>query len=385
MSKSLRLSEKWFRRGLWLVALAFAWFLTGLGSTVVGDLPKVEQRHQLADFMDPDQRAAANAAILGARQAGKAAQDALEQAQLDLQTAQADNRAARETFSNWLATRRVTERAEQDQELLNRTRELDGLRQAERQAQSAVEAQQQAALNARQAESRGQEALSELEGSASVALREAQRGQELRVFLYRLALTLPLLVVAGWLFAKKRKGTYWPFVWGFIFFALFAFFVELVPYLPSYGGYVRYLVGIALTVVGGRYAIQALQRYLERQKLAEAMPDTQRRKEMNYDLALTRLGKGVCPSCERAVDLKDGKTDFCPHCGLCLFDRCASCQSRKSAFAMFCFSCGTHAKSDDASPPQLDMTEVNPAKASGPDAVAPSVIDLAQDPKAAPV
>jgi predicted RNA-binding Zn-ribbon protein involved in translation (DUF1610 family) len=385
MSKSLRLSEKWFRRGLWLVALAFAWFLTGLGSTVVGDLPKVEQRHQLADFMDPDQRAAANAAILGARQAGKAAQDALEQAQLDLQTAQADNRAARETFSNWLATRRVTERAEQDQELLNRTRELDGLRQAERQAQSAVEAQQQAALNARQAESRGQEALSELEGSASEALREAQRGQELRVFLYRLALTLPLLVVAGWLFAKKRKGTYWPFVWGFIFFALFAFFVELVPYLPSYGGYVRYLVGIALTVVGGRYAIQALQRYLERQKLAEAMPDTQRRKEMNYDLALTRLGKGVCPSCERAVDLKDGKTDFCPHCGLCLFDHCASCQSRKSAFAMFCFSCGTHAKSDDASPPQLDKTEVNPAKALGPDAVAPSVIDLDQDPKAAPV
>jgi predicted RNA-binding Zn-ribbon protein involved in translation (DUF1610 family) len=385
MSKSLRLSEKWFRRGLWLVALAFAWFLTGLGSTVVGDLPKVEQRHQLADFMDPDQRAAANAAILGARQAGKAAQDALEQAQLDLQTAQADNRAARETFSNWLATRRVTERAEQDQELLNRTRELDGLRQAERQAQSAVEAQQQAALNARQAESRGQEALSELEGSASEALREAQRGQELRVFLYRLALTLPLLVVAGWLFAKKRKGTYWPFVWGFIFFALFAFFVELVPYLPSYGGYVRYLVGIALTVVGGRYAIQALQRYLERQKLAEAMPDTQRRKEMNYDLALTRLGKGVCPSCERAVDLKDGKTDFCPHCGLCLFDRCGHCQARKSAFALFCFSCGAPAKSDDASPPQLDKTEVNPAKALGPDAVAPSVIDLDQDPKAAPV
>ena len=53
MSKTLRLSEKWFHRGLWLVAFLFAWFLTGLGSTLVGDLPQVEQARSLDDFMDP--------------------------------------------------------------------------------------------------------------------------------------------------------------------------------------------------------------------------------------------------------------------------------------------------------------------------------------------
>jgi len=58
MSKALRLSEKWFQRGLWLVALVFASFLIGLGSTVVGDLPRVEHRLALDDFMD---RAAAQA------------------------------------------------------------------------------------------------------------------------------------------------------------------------------------------------------------------------------------------------------------------------------------------------------------------------------------
>ena len=42
MSKTLRLSEKWFNRGLWLVAFLFAWFLTGLGSTIVGDLPQMK-------------------------------------------------------------------------------------------------------------------------------------------------------------------------------------------------------------------------------------------------------------------------------------------------------------------------------------------------------
>lgn len=105
---------------------------------------------------------------------------------------------------------------------------------------------------------------------AQQALNAELRRIELRVFLYRLALTLPLLVLAGWLFAKKRKSTYWPFVWGFIYFALFAFFVELVPYLPSYGGYVRYLVGIVVTVLVGRQAIISLNRYLEMQKLSRA-------------------------------------------------------------------------------------------------------------------
>ena len=344
MSKSLRLSEKWFRRGLWLVAFVFASFLSGLGGTLVGDLPKVEQRQSLDDFMDPVATPRLRQTVKDAQLAAKESQAALDQAQLKLKVAQADNRAARETFSNWLATRHATARAEQDPELIKRTAQLDALRQAERVALSAVEAQQQAALNARQAESRAQAQLHELQNNARDAWHKALRAQELRVFLYRLALTLPLLLAAGWLFVKKRKSTYWPFVWGFIFFALFAFFVELVPYLPSYGGYVRYIVGIGITVAVGRYAIIALNRYLERQKLAEALPDAQRREELSYDVALARLAKGVCPGCERTVDLKDPKNDFCPHCGIGLHDHCGHCQARKSAFSRFCHACGTMAR-----------------------------------------
>lgn len=351
MSNALRLSEKWFRRGLWLVAFLFAWFLIGLGSTIVGDLPQVEQHRSIEDFMDPQRTPALKQSIKDAGRAADEAQAALEQAQLRHQTAQANNRAARETFNNWLATRQVTQKPEQDSELIARTQALDLLRQAERDALSAVETQQQAALDARQAQDRAQDELRQLEDAARDGYQAALRAQELRVFGYRLALTLPLLVAAGWLFKKHRKGSSWPFVWGFIFFALFAFFVELVPYLPSYGGYVRYVVGIVLTVVGGRYAIAALQRYLERQKQAEAQPDTLRRKELDYDLAQARLAKNVCPGCERAVDLKDGKTDFCPHCGLCLFDHCGHCKTRKSAFARYCFSCGTESRLDAGAAP----------------------------------
>ncbi|SDN86032.1 zinc ribbon domain-containing protein [Polaromonas sp. JS666] len=340
MANTLRLTEKWMHRGLWLVAFVFAGFLIGLGGTVVGDLPKVEKQLSLDDFMDANAATALRNAIRAAERAGQDAQAALEQAQLKRRAAQADSAAARETFNNWLSTRHATQLAEQDPELVSRTRALDALKERERAAGAAAEAQQQAALDARQGAARERRKLREMEEAAQVQLNAEYRRVELRVFLYRLALTLPLLAAAGWLFAKKRKSTYWPFVWGFIFFALFAFFVELVPYLPSYGGYVRYIVGIVVTALVGRQAIVALNRYLEKQKLAEQLPDAQRREELSYDTALKRLSKSVCPGCERAVDLKNTEIDFCPHCGIGLFDHCVQCTTRKSAFARFCHACG---------------------------------------------
>ena len=343
MSKSLRLSEKWFRRGLWLVAFVFAGFLIGLGGTIVGDLPKVEAPLQLDDFLDRNAAQALRDQVRAARKAEQDAQTALEQASLQRSKAASESRAERETYSNWLSTRSATQRSDQDPELIRRTQQLDALKKVEVTAQRALEQQQQAALDARQSAAAMQGQLNQLEADGYVKMSAERRKVELRVFLYRLALTLPLLAIAGWLFVKQRKSTYWPFVWGFIFFALFAFFVELVPYLPSYGGYVRYVVGIGITAVVGRYAILALNRYLERQKLAETLPDQERRKELSYDVALARLAKSVCPGCERPVDLKNEKIDFCPHCGIGLFDRCGTCSTRKSAFARFCHACGTGA------------------------------------------
>jgi predicted RNA-binding Zn-ribbon protein involved in translation (DUF1610 family) len=344
MSKALRWSEQWFRRGLWLVAFVFAGFLIGLGGTIVGDLPKVERPLQTDDFLDRSAADALRGDIRRAEAAQRDAQSALEQARLKRQVARSDSNAARETFNNWLATRRATNLAEQDPELVARTRQLDGLRQAERSAETLVEQQQQAALDAQQAGTRARRSLQAMEEGAQTKLQAERRKVELRVFLYRLALTLPLLVVAGWLFRRHRHSTWWPFVWGFIFFALFAFFVELVPYLPSYGGYVRYVVGIVVTLVVGRQAILALNRYLERQRATERLPDAQRRVQLSYDTALARLAKGVCPGCERQVDLKNTAIDYCPHCGICLFDRCGRCTTRKGAFAHYCHACGTDAQ-----------------------------------------
>ena len=348
MSKALRLSEKWFRFGLWVVAFVFASFLIGLGGTIVQNLPRVEHHYTQEDFIDKPQAEQARNVIKQSQKTRTAAQESLEQARLRHNVARANSATARDTFNNWLSTRQATRRAEQDSELIARTQELDELKAGERAALAEVEAQQKILLDAQQGEARAQAQLRELERDAAEKLGTELRRQELRVFLYRLMLTLPLLGIAGWLFTKKRKSTWWPFVWGFIYFALFAFFVELVPYLPSYGGYVRYVVGIVITVLVGRYAIVALNRYLERQKQAEALPDVERRKELSYDTALVRLAKKVGPGCDRPVDLSNTTIDYCPHCGICLFDHCASCCARQSAFARFCHACGAGARDKPA-------------------------------------
>lgn len=340
MSKALRLSEKWFHRGLWLVALAFAGFLIGLGSKIVSNLNLVEAPLRREQFIDARQLAAVQQALDASQGALRAANLALEQARQRHKVAQSNTASSSETFNNWLATRRATARPDQDPELVARTRELDALKKAERAALALVQAEEQKQLDAQQAAARAQEQRARLEQQAQGAFDHAESQRELHVFLYRLVLTLPPLALAAWLWARQRKSPYWPFVWGFILFAGFTFFVELVPYLPSYGGYVRYVVGIVLTVLVGRQAIISLQHYLARQRAAEAMPDTERREQLSYDLALQRLAKGVCPGCERAVALDDAKTDFCPHCGIGLFAKCGGCGARKSTFNRFCYSCG---------------------------------------------
>ncbi len=344
MSKGLRLTQKWMQRGLWLVALAFAFFLIGLGGRLVANMGMVEQAISAEQFVDPAAYQQLKDALAQAEKSAVAAKERHDQAVGQREVARSNARLAQSTFNNWVVTRHATMRPDQDPELIARTRDLDVVKAAERKALAAVEAEDQVLLDAAQARARAEARKVTLFKPAEEAARKAQRMQELRIFVYRLVLTLPLLLAAAWLFANKRASAYWPFVWGFIFFALFAFFVELVPYLPSYGGYVRHIVGIGLTVVVGRFAIVSLQRYLARQKATEAMPDVQRRETLNYDVVYTRLAKSVCPGCERPVDLKNPGLDFCPHCGIGLFDHCPQCKTRKEAFARFCYSCGTPGK-----------------------------------------
>ncbi len=361
MTKGLRLSEKWFQRGLWLIAVIFAAFLIGLGSLVVGDLPKVEKPVDAEAFMDQSRLQPERAAIKADDDRLSAINDARQRQNDAVRRAQAATQSEKESFDTWIATRSATQQSSQNPEVLARTHKLEELQNAQREEEKKVEVLDSQQTDIEQDKAAHDKVRQQMEDAGQGGYNKAVQHMELRVFALRLLLTLPLLALAVWLFLKRRKGPRWPFVWGFIFFALFTFFFELVPYLPSYGGYFRYLVGLGLTVWGGNYAISALRKYLEKQKAEEQKPEAERRQELGYEQAQMRLARHICPACERPLDTADLTNNFCMNCGLLVYENCPRCTTRQTTFSNFCCACGLQkhtAPPEETQPPAPLSTAV---------------------------
>ena len=355
MFKTLRVPEKLFALVMWVVSLAFATFLIGLGGKIVADLPRLENTLQMDDFVQPPgslRVLRADREASDVRQREQTAQ--LQQSRLALNAARNAERAGQSAHRVWVSTRMATTDPAQDAEVLRRTRELDALKAREREAEASVERLEKLQLDTAQALERLQQRESALMRDAQTAFGRAQFLQELRVFGSRLALTLPLLVLGGWMLARKRQSDYWPLYRGFVLFAAFTFFFELVPYLPSYGGYVRYAVGIVATAIAGHYVIKAMRRYLAKRQEVERQTELQRRQSLTTEAALKKMAANVCPGCERQVLTTDkALANFCVHCGMTLFDECGRCQTRKNVFFHYCPSCGSGATSEAAAAPAV--------------------------------
>lgn len=344
MFRSFRVPEKLFAFAMWAVSVTFAFFLIGLGGKLVGDLPGVDQSVSIDDYVDPVQQQHLRVQADSLSSAYRAAQDARERASQQFAVAQNAYTSQKEAFDNWVATRRATTDPAQDPEVLSRTRTLDGLKASERRAEIEVEQLDATLLAASQAQDANRDAMSSLQTAATGRFERAQFVSELRVFAIRLAMTFPLLLIAGWLIAKKRSSEYWPLARGFVLFAAFAFFVELVPYLPSYGGYVRYGVGIVASAVAGVYVIRAMRKYVAQRQQVEQQSEAERRRSLPYEEAVKRIGAGVCPGCERGIaGGPNNPSNYCVHCGLRLFDECPTCHVRKNGFFPYCPSCGAAA------------------------------------------
>ena len=344
MFKSLRVPERLFSIAMWAVSLVFATFLTGLGGKIVGDLPGVDQSVSLERFVDQTKAVPLRARRDALRREVNDVDNRRNTANLVVDSSGASYRSRKEAYDNWIATRTATTDPQQDPEVIRRTRELDTLQSIQRTAQKTVEVLDARRLEITQSIDSITTEESVLENDARPLYDRAQFQQELRVFGIRLALTLPLLLIGIWLIAKKRKSQYWPLARGFVIFALIAFFVELVPYLPSYGGYVRYIVGIILTLIAGHYVIRAMQQYIAKRQIVEQQTETQRRQSLGYEDALRKMSANMCPGCERAIAGGPNATsNFCVHCGMKLYDKCSACDTRKNAFFQYCPACGVTA------------------------------------------
>jgi predicted RNA-binding Zn-ribbon protein involved in translation (DUF1610 family) len=339
--KELRGPERLMRMGQWGIALLFAYFLTQIGASLIADLPLISKEPVIEDFLDQNAIARQNQLLKPLQASEAKLNHSLSENQDALSEAQSDYEKAKASFDNWRETRSSTEQSDQNPEVVKRTHELDALLKTEKDLE-----QKQNDLNKQVADVQAQmqpmqTALNRIQADAEIRLDTALYKASLKSFFIRLAFVGPLLLIAIWLFRRHRQSNKWPFVWGFILFALASFFIELVPYLPSFGGYIRYGVGALLTFFGGTALIRALQRYLERKRQEQAASQETRKESIRYEEALTAMTRNQCPSCDRKlVKIEEGKLSYCMHCGLQLYVECPHCGQRRNAFFHFCPNCG---------------------------------------------
>ncbi|MES2301791.1 MAG: zinc ribbon domain-containing protein [Pseudomonadota bacterium] len=357
MVKGVRVPERAYRGVLWLVSIVFAGFIIGLGNLVIGDLPMVEGQVYTAPADDTPAIRQLRKDIAQIGRDKSVIDDKLEIQRLQLDQATRASTTAGETFRAWIAARTATTNPQQDPEVLARTRELEQLKGNERAFQQTIADLENARAPLDQRENALRAHETDLVNAALPAQERAMFWQELRVFGLRLAITLPMLAVATWMVVKKRKSDHWPLMRGFVLAAVFVFFVELVPYLPSYGGYIRYAVGIALTFAAGHFLIKNMRAYIAHRTEVEAQAEQERRKRVSHDEAFKKMAAKVCPGSDRPIATTgDAESNFCVHCGMTLFDHCHACNTRKMAFFRFCMTCGTPARDEEAPPHQATPT-----------------------------
>lgn len=345
--KGERSRERLFQALNWLVSIVLAGFLIGFGGLVIGDLPKVSSPVTVEQFMPAGRQAELEQVRKRVDAERSDLLPRLEAAGEKRDRATETYASAREAFDNWVKTRTATGDGTQDAELVARTRELDRLKAAQDAARADADAASDSVTRLNQEEEAADKALQALKAAAEPAYKQARFLQDLKVFLLRLALTLPLLGISAWMLMRRPRGDYWPFKRGFILFSAFAFFVELVPYLPDYGGYVRFGVGILLTIVIGHFLIRSMRAYLARREADEQKAEPERVRAIAYDEALKKIAARTCPGCDRGLPTVEGaQLDYCVHCGLRLFNRCTACETRKFAFFRYCMACGAPASAE---------------------------------------
>ena len=336
------------------IAIVLCAFLILLSNQIIGDLDAATAHPAMESFLDAEAVADTHLRDGGLRAELQALRDKNAVVERTLLTAQQNYANEKQSFENWVKTRKTLGSPGQDQEVLTRATRLDEF--------YAVEQAWRAQLTARQATIAGKERQAqqlqlrldrENERAGNKYEAELKR-YELKVFLLRLLFVGPVLGLGIYFFVRYRRHKFWPLYMGFTLFSVYAFFFGLVPYLPSYGGYVRSAVGIALSGGLGYYAIKTFRAYLARKQQELQASSQERAKHVQLEVAEKALENHFCPSCGKDFILRKWEfpssaesgatprlvTDYCRHCGLELFSSCRHCGSKNFSHLPFCATCG---------------------------------------------
>ena len=179
----------------------------------------------------------------------------------------------------------------------------------------------------------------------------------LRLAACQLALLLPLLAVAAFLFLRRRGSAYYPMVLAFGGAVLVKVAFVLHEYFPR--RYFRYILIVFLLLAVARILVHFIR--------VAAFPKV-RWLQKQYREAYERF---LCPVCEypirvgprrflywtrRTVNKAVQPTDqleepyTCPDCGTALFEACPACGKTRHALLTHCHHCGAEKTTPQAAP-----------------------------------
>ncbi len=341
----------------YLIASVLALFLIFLSSKVINDIGQWKERPTTKDFED-------TVLVDKTKHINKILDDSIKikiekksNIQNTLKIVNNNYSNAKQSYDNWLEARKTIGSPKEDKEILTRANELDTFFQTQQQWNNELANINDQVKKLQEKKSKNQSLIEQEHNRAYKEQQNEIRSYELKVFLIRLAIILPILLLGLFFIFKFRNHKYWPIFLGFILFSFYSFFFGLVPYLPDYGGYVRYIVGIILSIVMGIYAINKIRAFIESKKKELEVSSEERAKSIKNETAEKALDNHMCPSCGKDFIAKSWEitnnskkekkiagtvTNFCRYCGLELFKKCKTCNTENFAHLPYCSNCGDH-------------------------------------------
>lgn len=336
----------------WAVAVILALFLILLSYSVLYDLGSSVRAPEYDAFTDRQELRCLDARDDSLSLVSDALRSQMAYVEKEIEVSQEDYDREKESFDTWITTRRTLGKAENDRQVLARTAGIDA-------ALSEIKAKKTTLRvlgSSLDSVAQARQELASLRGEQDRTAREryesAYRSYELKIFGIRLLFALPVLLLGVWFFIRFRHSKYKALFLGFSLYSLYVFFFALVPYLPSFGGYVRYGVGVVLTVALGYYAIKYINSYVERKRAELKQKAAERQGRIRGEVAQRAFDAHVCPSCGRDFYVKPWEYreggpkvyGHCPYCGMGLYTECWNCGEENFAHFPYCHTCGVELK-----------------------------------------
>jgi hypothetical protein len=338
------------------VMLVLAGFLIALGNKLLSDCDGWIRAPDRGDFSDKPALEAARAEVARLEKQMRGFDETRTLHEKSVEKARRQYETQKQSYEDWLQARATIGSSQEDAEVRGRAKSLDDFRAILESWQARMDDvdAQSAGLAEQMSRARGK--VGHLESEGDQRYSAAMRGYSLKVFGLRLALVLPLLALAVFLILRFRSSRFWPVVWAYLIFALYAFFVGLAPYLPSFGGYIRLVIGAALSLATAFYVIRLLGRYLQRKRQELEASAQERARAIEDEVAHRAFQSHSCPSCERdflmgkwypkarqATEIRsvEEAPAHCPFCGLPLFGPCPVCHERNFLHFPYCSGCGS--------------------------------------------